>query len=56
MYPDDKDNPGDLEADVFEECFLCAGTGRLNEHRCPTCSGHGTILVEPEEDDEDHEQ
>ena len=56
MCPDDNpEKVSDQEADVFEECFLCSGTGRLNEHRCPTCAGHGTILVEPEEEEEDHE-
>jgi DnaJ-class molecular chaperone len=38
--------------DEFEECPICSGTGWLREHRCPTCAGHGTVPVEPDEEDE----
>lgn len=41
-------------AEEFEECPICSGTGWLNERRCPTCAGHGTVAIEPETE-EDHE-
>ena len=43
------------DAEEFEECPICSGTGRLNEHRCPTCAGHGTIILDPETE-EGHEE
>jgi hypothetical protein len=43
------------DAEKIEECPICSGTGRLNEHRCPTCAGHGTVILDPETE-EGHEE
>lgn len=44
---------GDAVADEFEECLFCCGTGRVDGRRCSACAGHGTVLVEPEEENEE---
>ena len=41
-----------MNGEELEECPICSGTGWLREHRCPTCAGHGTVPVEPEDDNE----
>ena len=56
QFPDDPPMLNEPEPEEeFEECPICSGTGWLREHRCPTCAGHGTVPVEPEDETENEE-